>query len=942
MVGSFFLLRINARRLLGAALLACACMASFCWAADTERAAKFYEDGLTRFKKSDVDGAIIQLKNALQQDNKLLAAHVLLGRALLRSGNPAAAEAAFNDALRLGVNPSEVLAPLGRAYLLMGQPKMVVEKLIPDGLPPAAKIEVLSLRGQAYADMGNYPQSARAFEDARAVDPSSVIPLLAEIPIVLTQGQTERARFLADRAVALAPTNADAWNMSASVAHATLDLRTALDRYGKALLLDSAHVDARIARASILLDQKRDDEAERDLDILKKQVPSEARALYLRAVLAGRRGKPEEVRAALTEIAQVIDALPASWLATREQFLMLGAVAHHGLGSRVKAQAYLDAVIGLNVRNLGARKLLASIQLDQNDFGAVERTLDPVLRDAPNDPQALYIMGQLRLAQKRYVQASQLLDRAAQLGGDTAEVRAAIGFTQLGLGEGDAGVKSLEASFAKKPGDAKVGLALALQYVRQGQGAKAIGAAEAVVKADPSNIAALNALGAVRGAAGDKVGARKAYEQALVKDASFAPAILNLAKLDQVEGHADDARKRLNAWLTHNPDDDNAMYEMGRIEIANGRRAEAQRWLEKAFNQRASNERAGIALVDLLLAQGAAQPALKTAHDLADANRASLDAQAALARAQLAAGDRNNLLITLKDMTRQAEYDAAAQVRIGRLQLMADNAEGAAYNAQKSLAAVPNNLPALTLMADAELARKGFVKADAIAKDMTTRYPTSAEGYRVSGDAAIGRGAHAAAAQAYRSALEREPTSANAQRLAQAFALGGDLPSALDALGGWLKTNPNDLGGRAALAEINMRAGNWKAAREQYDKVLAAQPNAVGILNNQATVLQRLGDPGAIAMAERAYKLAPQDPTVIDTYAWGLATSGKLDMALRLLRDARLRQPENGDIRYHLAWTLTRLTRKAEAKEELGYALKSGSRFDSVNEAKALMKELGG
>ena len=139
-----------------------------------------------------------------------------------------------------------------------------------------------------------------------------------------------------------------------------------------------------------------------------------------------------------------------------------------------------------------------------------------------------------------------------------------------------------------------------------------------------------------------------------------------------------------------------------------------------------------------------------------------------------------------------------------------------------------------------------------------------------------------------------------------------------------------------------MRAGNWKAAREQYDKVLAAQPDAVSVLNNQATVLQRLGDPSAASVAERAYKLAPQDPSVIDTYAWGLAQSGKLDMALQLLRDARLRQPESGEIRYHLAWTLSRLGRKAEAKEELSYALKSGNKFDSVVEAKGLMKELGG
>jgi tetratricopeptide (TPR) repeat protein len=245
-------------------------------------------------------------------------------------------------------------------------------------------------------------------------------------------------------------------------------------------------------------------------------------------------------------------------------------------------------------------------------------------------------------------------------------------------------------------------------------------------------------------------------------------------------------------------------------------------------------------------------------------------------------------------------------------------------------------------MGDAELTRKDFAKAEGFGKDLVARFPTSGEGYRIVGDAAVGRGSYAAAAQAYRNALEREPSSANAQRQAHALALANDLPKAVEALSAWLKKQPDDLGARAALAEIYMRAGRWKEARESYDKVIAAQPNAAGILNNQATVLQRLRDPGAEAMAERAYKLAPQDPNVVDTYGWGQAMLGKLDVALRLLRDARLRQPESGEIRYHLAWTLARLGRKQEAREELSYALQAGGSFDSLAEAKALMNELGG
>jgi hypothetical protein len=46
-----------------------------------EDAVRYYEDALTRFQRDDTAGAIVQLKNALQQDPRMLTARVLLGRA---------------------------------------------------------------------------------------------------------------------------------------------------------------------------------------------------------------------------------------------------------------------------------------------------------------------------------------------------------------------------------------------------------------------------------------------------------------------------------------------------------------------------------------------------------------------------------------------------------------------------------------------------------------------------------------------------------------------------------------------------------------------------------------------------------------------------------------------------------------------------------------------
>lgn len=927
-------------RALGALLFCFCLLAPAPVHATPEKAASFYEDALRRFEREDMAGAVIQLKNALQQDNRMLAAHLLLGKALLRDGNVKGAEAAFEEALKQGVSRAELAIPLAQVYLALGRPEAVIERIPASGLPPEILIEALSLRGTAYFQTGNARLAAKSFEEARALNPKSVIPLLAEIPALLAGDQLERATAAAALAVELAPQNAFAWSMRAATMHTALELGGALAAYEKALSINPKLVDARVARAALLIDLKREAEAEKDLELLRDSAPHEPRAAYLRAVIASHRGDESAVRAALNDVTKVIDALPPAWLSNHEQLLMTGALSHHGLGNRQKARDYLDIIVSRNLHNQSARKLLASIYIETGDHARARTLLESLLKAAPDDPQALYLLGSIHMTQRRYQQASELLEKAAQRTGST-EMNRALAFSQLGLGRSELGLASLEKAFAGSPGDARSGTALSMLYMRRGQLQKAIQTAEAMVKRDPANLTALNFLGSIRGAGGDRNGARSAYMQVLAKDPAFRPASLNLARLDVSEARFEEARRRLNGMLAKQHGDADALYELGILEQRAGHFPEAVRHLQKAHDVQRRDIRPGMALVDLHLGLRQSEQALAAAKDLSAKFPDHLVVQLALGRTYLATGNLASARSMFKSATRLAEFDPPSQAIIARLQLEASNPDGAYYSASKALQGRPDDPAALALMVEIHARSGDVAKADEALKTLSVRHPNRVETALAAANLAMARGQHATAIAAYRKAWSREETTENALHVARAHLAAGEAGKAASFLENWVKSRPKDLPALKALAETQFRAGQFGVSRQSYTRAIAADPNDATTLNNFANLLLQLNDTAAQGHAEKALKLDPQNPAYADTLGWILVQQGQVDAGLRYLREARLRSPENAEIRYHLAYALSRTGRKEEARGELKAALAGPGRIESSDAVRRLKNDLG-
>lgn len=905
------------------------------------QAARYYEDALARYDKRDLAGAILQLKNALQIDRNLLQVHVLLGKALLAQGEAAAAEVSLTEAMRLGVDRAEVVLPLAQALMAQGKQADVLNqpRLALAGLRPELQAALLLLRASAASDLGDGAQALRAVEQSRELAPSADA-WVAEVAVRLRARQLAEAATAADRALALAPSSAAAHYQKGAVLHLQGDLAGALAAYDRALALEPTHIEARVARIGIQLDRQRDAEARADVAELQRLSPREPRGAYLRALLAERAGDTPAAQVALRQVTDLIDPVPMDYIRYRPQLLMLNGLAHFGLGEREKAKPYLELLQRVQGAS-PASKLLAQIHLDEGDTDRAVLLLEAHLKAQPADAQAMTLLAAAQMARGQHARAAELMQASLAVH-DSAETRTALGISLIGSGQPGGAVAELEAALGKDPRQTRAAVALVGLYLRDGQTAKALALAEGLVRRQPGHASLQNLLGTARLRSGQTEAARQSFEQAVKLDARLMPAQINLARLDAQAGRTDAAAKRLAALIGREERNVDAMLEMAALARRQQRPAELQRWLEKAAAAApAGDVRPGLALVDMHLRAGRPDAALEPLRKLGAKAPQNLAVLLADARVRLLLADAPAARSALATATRVANFDAPVQVEIAQLQLAAGHPEGADYSLRKALSGRPDHLPALALQAELALRRGDLPGAEQQARAIAAKVPRRAIGYSLQADVAMARRQPAAAIELYRKAHQVEPSTDTAIRLASAL---GSQPDgarlALPVLAQWAQARPQDLTARRALADGQARAGRFAEARASYQAVVQQVPDDGRALNNLANVLLKLDDPAALQVAERALLLRPTDADVIDTAGWAAFRAGQPDRALQLLRDARLRSPDNPDIRFHLATVLAQSGRRDEAREEVEAALKVPGGFDSASQAQALRQSL--
>lgn len=907
------------------------CVALLITGCSGEKPEVLYAKAQKHVAAGESKAAVIELKNVLQQTPDHRDARLLLGRLYVEAGDGAGAEKELRRALQLGASHDEVLPLLGRALLLQREYRKVLEEIPAQPAGPQAAL-LYALRGEAHAGLKALDEARKAFEQARALAPGLPEANRGLAAMLLAEGRQDEALQLADESVAKTGKEADPWMLKGDLLRAQGKAKEAAAAYGEALKRNPRHLGAHLSLALIHMGDKDFASAQRHIDAARGLEPKAPAVRLTQAQSWFLQGKYGEAR---DELQEVLKVAPNNGSA-----ILLMGVTQLALNNLSQAESYLSAFVEAIPDHAYARRMLAATHLRKRQPDKALEVLKPLLAAAQPDPLVLALAGEAHMQRREYARAGEYLEKAAQARPEHPGVRTALALSRLARGQTEAGVAELEAAARLEQSPLQTDLLLIATHLRQKHFDAALAAAEALARKEPRLPLAPHLRGVALMGKKDVAAARQAFEQALALDPAFHPAAASLARLDLAAGNPQAARRRFESVLAANPRSVDAMLGLAALEQVARNEKGAVEWLEKAAKADAKAIAPRALLADHYLARREPQRALTFAREAQAANPDSAQALALLGRVQLAAGEKDNALTTFSRLVEREPDSASAFFQLASAQMAADRLGEARKSLERALTLDPKFTDAQLALIGLEW--RGGRQEEALrrAQTLQAQAPKAAGGFVIEGDIHLARNDPARAAALYQKAFEREANPVIAMKLHGSL-LAANRPAEARAVAErWLKAHPDDVGMRLYLGESHLKRGEDKEAIAQYRAILEKAPDHLVALNNLAWLLGKQGDAGALAMAERAHRLRPEDPRILDTLGWIHLQAGRARQARDFLAKAVAAAPGEPSVRYHYAVALWKSGDSGGARQELQRALAVGVRFPEEKDAQALLSQL--
>ena len=884
--------------------------------------------------RNDPKAALIEIKSALQKEPDLAEARYLLGAALLKEGNFGAAEIELRKALASGQPESDVVPGIATAMYQSGKIRKLLEEWADTKLNEAsAAANLQTTLAGAYGLIGRQDDANSALTAALAADPEYGPALVARARLRAAQRDFDGALAEVNAVLAKSPKYAEAWKLKGDILlFGKADRANSLLAYKSSADADPSFVPGHTAVVVALLEADRTQEAASQLKLLRAAAPKDLQTSFLEAHLAFR----EKQYPAAREILQrLLTASPGS-----SRVLLLAGAVELQLNSLQPAEALLGRALQSEPGLVPAQRLLISARLRKGEPKRALEALTDFASKGPVDPQLYSLAGQVFLENNDIDRASAYYELALKRDPDSAAKQTAVVMSRIAGGKATDGLDQLR-TIAKSDEGTTADLALVTTHLQRNDFDKAIQAL-AQLEAKPHDSAlAGNLRGRIFAAKGDAALARQSFEKVLAVDKANFSAASSLALLDMADRKADAAKGRFEALLAADPKNAQALVALARLASAtDADKAEVAALLNKAIQAAPTEASPRLMLIEFHLRNRDQKDALSVAQSGTLALPDSYELLDALGRVQQLSGAFNQAVTTYAKLIALRPTSAHPHIRMAEAHVSNNDVAAAEKSLRKALEVKPDSLEAARGLVMLGIGGRKYDEALRMARAVQKIYPKLPTGYLLEGEVAKAQKNPGLAAEGYRRGLANTESAELAAKLHSTLLTTGKEGEASQLAAKWRKDHPDDVEFLMYLGDVAIARKRLTEAETAYLAVLKARADHPPALNNLAWVMGKLGKAGAIAHAEKATKLAPQQAAYLDTLAGLQAEANAVAAAIESQRRAVELEPENGQFRLQLAKLYSKAGDKSKARAELDKLTQLGDKFAGQPEVAALLKAL--
>ena len=517
----------------------------------------------------------------------------------------------------------------------------------------------------------------------------------------------------------------------------------------------------------------------------------------------------------------------------RLSVLRLRGEALLGLDRAAEARTVYEEVLTAVANDLPALLGVAASFVAEERYGEARQSIDRALAIDANHVQARLASGSLYLTRRDSDAAIDEFEEAAELAGGLddrrGEIAALSGLIEAQLAERDlpAARQTLTRLQALAPDNlSTVYFTARLAFLEQDY-ELAQTELQKLLSVAPGSLPAQFMMGAVQLQRGNLGQAEMHLSSVVAADPQNADARKLLAEIRIRQDRADEAADILRPLLQGSAADPGALNLAVRASLEAGEFDDAVGYLREAHEENPGNVEVQLDLAAAYLAAGDVEAA-KALLDSAPSGSAATDYRRDLLQVMtpLRRGDATTALATAQSMAERWPDDARVQNLIGGIALSLENAE---------------------------LARESFSNAQALQPgDLSTYFNIANLDLR--------QGDLAGARAQYEAALERQPESIQPMMaLAKLEARAEDMDAALQWLEKARAAEPDALPPRVLLARVYLDQRDYAAAQQAAAELVELEPASAEAHNLLGLAQQGLGETAAaLASFSEAERLAPE------------------------------------------------------------------------------------